>query len=406
MDIITQETPILKGGQNAKIRQFSKQSLTIDEIVSDSNTLYKSGQGVDYFIHNLRITTKIDDIFGGALIQKLSEKYQLESTGGGKYSGVFWEYYYNSSLGINLYYNINKIHKELFTELENTESQVKDCNKSEYHILLEFPGSYLQEKSPLELCQELKYLAENNLNNVTRIDTKVRDWERSLTPENVDNWCFAGLMRRFQKHQPLRFDAYFNKQFGKNICCGATKYLGSRESGKFARIYDARDNHNVNAIDWEVEYKDNRAVKIVNDLIENYDNFILMWQSEDDFIKNHNYIIGNAVCQAVSFVEPSSCSVRTSRAGVLTEWQNFCDYVLAGENLQKISIDREPPNIVKTLNWRMNTIGCDLMLMDSMDVLDQFQIQYDENDLPITDDDFIHKNFTSAVNLQKINSSL
>jgi len=226
-------------------------------------------------------------------------------------------------------------------------------------------------------------------------------------------------MRRFQKHQPLRFDAFYNKQIGKNICGGATKYLGSRESGKFARIYDARDNHNANAIDWEVEYKDNRAVKIGNDLRENYDNFILMWQSEDEFVKNHNYIIGNAVCQAVSFVEPSvSASCRTSRAGVLTEWQDFCDYVLAGENLQKISIDREPPSIVKTLNWRMNTLGCDLMLMDSLDVLPEYAIlEYDENDLPVIDDNWLIKNreylkfyynnlFTSFGRYNKIKKSM
>ncbi|WP_039961849.1 hypothetical protein, partial [Kamptonema sp. PCC 6506] len=112
-------------------------------------------------------------------------------------------------------------------------------------------GSYLDAFSSTEAFSFI-WMLSNFGAKFTRIDLVFIDFEKRLLPHTVANWCDAGLLRgpRQYEFKPgvVRYEKKGLISYGSTLC------LGSRESGKFVRMYEAAYLHDSDSIRWEIEF--------------------------------------------------------------------------------------------------------------------------------------------------------
>lgn len=107
---------------------------------------------------------------------------------------------------------------------------------------------------------------------VTRIDMKMRDTEMVISmPElrdvtGVDN----GKKNLNDCVWGSQTGEYYSSKSAKKEGNSRTIYLGGKDSNQRYCIYDAQENHDVDAIDWELRLKDEKAKEFVSKLLSLY----------------------------------------------------------------------------------------------------------------------------------------
>jgi hypothetical protein len=125
--------------------------------------------------------------------------------------------------------------------------------------------------------------------------------------------------------------------------CIPTIYLGSRESEKFIRFYDAERKHGTPCDRWEVELKRRHAEEAFN----HFTGLSFEPGDEEDFEQIVSQFLAGLVIGAVDFVKKEE-GVRYSRRKRLGWWASLCDEVGAGIRL---SPARPKPSLERSLKW-------------------------------------------------------
>lgn len=86
----------------------------------------------------------------------------------------------------------------------------------------------------------------------SRIDLKVRDFDKFITPAELEH---LSEQRTDHGSSCIGFRNFSRVRSHKNGEDSSTLYGGSRKSDKMLRVYDANEKHKVDAIDWEMECK-------------------------------------------------------------------------------------------------------------------------------------------------------
>jgi hypothetical protein len=160
---------------------------------------------------------------------------------------------------------------------------------------------------------------------VNRIDFKADDYSRKMLPSDVRDAIHNKNYSGFKKghiQEDLDGDIYDR---------GWTIYLGSRESDKMARYYNAKPVHGIDAFRFEVEFKNDSANEIAkaislmiakaNAKYNSYDN---ARKEVDDWLIEWipKFILSN-----YKFIDrsgpPGPGNIRASRSPILPFWEDF-----------------------------------------------------------------------------------
>lgn len=208
------------------------------------------------------------------------------------------------------------------------------------------PGSYLDGVSSFEGFSFI-WMLNNFKAKLTRIDLVFIDYQKMLLPQTVVTWCDAGLLRGARKYSFIPGEVHYEKQ--NLISHGSTLYIGSRQSEKYLRIYEAAYLHNSDSIRWELELKGDSAQLFAERFQSMYSRTLTLEEMYDlsflvnDFVRAT--IFGN-----LKFVTLDSKSERLSRADLLSEWVEFLTYA-ADNNVIKTNPTRPMQTLEKTLKW-------------------------------------------------------
>jgi hypothetical protein len=122
-----------------------------------------------------------------------------------------------------------------------------------------------------------------------------------------------------------------------------TLYIGSRESQKFIRFYDAERKHGTPCDRWELELKHRHAQEAFKAFV----NLPFDPEDKESFEQIVSQFLAGLVVGAVDFVKYEE-GVRYSRRKRLDWWESLCDDVGAGIRL---SPARPKPSLERSLQW-------------------------------------------------------
>lgn len=256
-----------------------------------------------------------------------------------------WERFEESVKFVGGYFNQQLVwdNKPMFSGI-TWESTVKtlDGLKIGYNRLQDggihawfcIPGTLFHLVSLRDGWRCLLGLGEKYRLKATRIDLKLRDYRRRKTPFQLFEECSAGNVARKIKCEIAA---------SGNIGCDLTYtlYLGSKRSEEFLRVYDSLPVHGLDAIDWELQSRDEKSDAIFKSLIgiseANFDDI-------GDLIGTY---ISSTVLGSVEFIDRKP-NVRLSRQPRQQWWQEFIDE--AGGQIRH-SIARPSKTVESVFGW-------------------------------------------------------
>lgn len=158
--------------------------------------------------------------------------------------GITWRNSGSSLTGITFYWN-----------------RPEDTGESNYHLCIVMPGGYLSRLGIRNQFRLLTGLWFKFNMAPTRIDIAIDDYKKRLKPREIWDLCEQNKLAGVKKYQ-------FISSLGKKNRVSETVYLGSRQSEKFVRVYDTYEQHGTDAIRFELEMKDQKAVEYVRQTME------------------------------------------------------------------------------------------------------------------------------------------
>jgi hypothetical protein len=242
-------------------------------------------------------------------------------------------------------------------------------NKNLIDAFFVIPGSRLKLVDLNSQIKVLKFLLSIETCKITRLDIAFNDFSKLLTPQILDCWSHSGYLRRFRIHSSIVEN--FIISHGKTTSLGATKTFGRRSSQKYLRIYEALPIHGIDAIRWELEVKDSKAM------------FIAMFLCSTSDLEQEicGHILGS-----IDFV--CGQSTRTDRNFRLQEWENFLDY--CGGAI-KFSVSKTPVDFEKKLNWLFRQCSKNLAIANKIlgKSIIYHLLDYGESKFTVLDDNLI-----------------
>ena len=155
-----------------------------------------------------------------------------------------------------------------------TDSEGNRNNKGKY--TLSIPGKYFQSSSFYTQLELLRVLMREFKVNVKRLDPRLSDNSKFVTPRQIYDWC-----RQHEEHygRPPIKGIKKDKQGVWNYGFRATGGKGDDTFtiGKNPRrlsVYDERYKHNIDAIAWELRLEEEIAHKHAEDLVFEYEGAI------------------------------------------------------------------------------------------------------------------------------------
>ena len=205
-----------------------------------------------------------------------------------------------------------------------------------YKLWLSLPGGYFHSRDTRDAALMLSGLKYAYGFKCTRIDLKVRDYSRRKSPYDIYEQFRLGNIARVRQHEWI--------SSGTVDSTSDTLYLGSRKSEKFLRIYDAQKNHDISAIDWELQCRDEKANYMFTMVADIFNSELDNHSERADILTS---VIGSTVCGAIDIVY-NNPEKRLSRMDKQEWWVQFCNE--CGGQI-RISIPKKSISLQKTLDW-------------------------------------------------------
>lgn len=155
-----------------------------------------------------------------------------------------------------------------------TDSEGNRNNKGKY--TLSIPGKYFQSSSFYTQLELLRVLIKEFKVNVKRLDPRLSDNSKYVTPRQIYDWC--------RQHEELysRPPIKGIKKDKKGVWNYGFRCTGGNGDDTFTigknprrlSVYDQRYNHNIDAIAWELRLEEEIAHKHAEDLVFEYEGAI------------------------------------------------------------------------------------------------------------------------------------
>jgi hypothetical protein len=173
--------------------------------------------------------------------------------------------------------------------------------------------------------------------SVSRFDLKGRDESKIITPQGIDEISsvsteHGGLISGFTKLVPYNGA----KKSGEKTTV-ETFYFGSRKSPRFLRTYNAKKNHGIDAIDWELQSNG----KIAN---ETFLEVAKVWDETRDVQQTLKFI-GGIIFGCIKFVD------RTDKNISRCEELPWFTELKAGFEATKIVVQKVKTTFEKSVKW-------------------------------------------------------
>lgn len=181
------------------------------------------------------------------------------------------------------------------------------------HALISLPGGLLSTLECRQIWEIAKFLVDVCDFKCTRLDVALDDFEKRISFDQVRDACEARQYARFGNFLPIRGG---NK---KRENLGFTVYLGSRQSDKIVRFYDkhAESKGKIKSYRWEGEYREDRAVKVLNQ-------WLLI--SDESFERESPKFLAGTVLGTIEFCDRKK-EKNVSRMVRLDWWKAFIEVV-------------------------------------------------------------------------------
>ena len=314
-------------------------------------------RGFSYWLHGYRATKKEvmtdSDFFKlfDAIKRRYAGTFSLQPTA--TKNGIMWERWYRNENGVSLYCN------------RKAESP---SDMPEHHIMIVVDGSHCEIKPFDKVCYDVVWLYDTHKFNMTRVDPKVRDCECRITLEQIEFWRNHGHVRGVRKWQRDCGEVTTARYGSFVMSSDRTKYLGKRSGNKLVRVYEPHKLHHSCGLDWECEYKGDRANDFAQKLSDCVDRCHhdenIPFQLINEFVaREFTKVIADSVLSAVSFVERNG---KMRDYDMLPEWQQFIDDIMSDIANTPIfeyhptklkSSKRETPNISKKIDWLFKQVA-------------------------------------------------
>jgi len=292
--------------------------------------------GIDYLSMTGRFKTQADvdfaiDFAVSGFIKDIPQK----CVGQPASRGITWRNSGGSLTGITFYWNTPE-----------------DTGENNYHLCIVMPGGYLSRLGVRNQFRLLCGLWHKFGMAPTRIDLSIDDYKKRLKPREIWNLCEQNKLAGVRKYQ-------FISSIGKSGKVCETIYLGSRQSEKFVRVYDTNEQHNTDAIRFELEMKDQKAVEYVRQTMQIIDE---MSAGQEDWYEIIIKMIPAVIFGAFDLVTFSVNNDRDNNGGRYFRDRIDKNIYLRDSRLQsliddtsggtlKIACGREKPTVERTLIW-------------------------------------------------------
>lgn len=210
-------------------------------------------------------------------------------------------------------------------------------------VRIAISGKSLERATVLETQLLISQLLE--LNGVcNRIDIKVDDFSRSMNPEDIidaihhKNYC-RSCFRKGKVQEDISGSVYER---------GWTIYMGSRESDKMIRYYNAKPVHKIDAFRYELEYKN----AIANEIAK----AIAMMNTNETLTE----LLSGIIVKSAKFIDRSDGN-RADRCAVLPFWQKWIDRF--GTDGIKLSPPRKTPTLSRSIAWVERSVSATLAMI-------------------------------------------
>lgn len=308
-------------------------------------------RGFSYWVHGYRATKKevMTDSDFYKLFASIKHRYggifALQPTA--TKNGIMWEKWYSNENGVSFYCN-------RYTK--------NATDIPEHHFLLVVNGSYCEFQPLDKTCYDIVWLYDHLKCNIRRVDPKVRDWEARITFEQLELWRNGGHLRGVRRWERDCGEIVQFPKLNMVVACDRTKYFGKRSSHKFLRVYEPHKLHCASGLDWECEYKDDKADAFARRLVECVDNCFNDSSIPFQLINEHvarefTKIVADSVLSAISFVELNG---KKRDYDIFPEWQEFVDAVMSDvlnipvtdySAVKLKPLSRPIPTIAKKIEW-------------------------------------------------------
>ena len=207
---------------------------------------------------------------------------------------------------------------------------------------LAIPGQVLSQMSVRDVYRLCNGLGHRWKADCRRFGVALDDYKRRVSPAEVMRACEDKDTALFENYTP-----FGKAKTGEKWV--PTLYLGSRESEKFVRFYDAERKHGTPCDRWEVELKRRNAQEAFRHFVSP----IFDPDNDDSFEQVTAQFLGGLVTGAIDFVKREE-GVRYSRCQRLDWWASLCDEVGAGIRL---SPARVKPTLERSLQWHQRQVS-------------------------------------------------
>lgn len=212
-------------------------------------------------------------------------------------------------------------------------------------------GEVLKRAHQMQSVRLISHVFSNG-GKCKRIDLKADDYSRSIHPSTMYDAVQAGNYKGFRKGN-------ITAEIGGNVYeDGWTIYLGSRESERFTRYYNAKPVHGIEAFRFEVEFKDELA---------NQTAMHLTYCIDDEEMLTR--MISANIAGNVTFIDKSNQS-RAHRCEMLPWWKEFTDRL--GSSI-RLSVPKIVPTIQRSIDWIEHSVSATLAMVSQYYGIDKIE---------------------------------
>lgn len=177
----------------------------------------------------------------------------------------------------------------------------------------------------------------------SRLDIKIRDFDNLITPFELDK------LRQKSTDKGVEVSGFKKGNFvssptniGEKAVDG-TLYLGRRESPKFLRAYSAKEKHGIDATDWELELKNDKAKSAWRLIVDEW--------HESNNVEETYKLMASILTSSVNFVH------RTDKNLERCEAYSFWSQMKQGLDTVKLATVKAVTTLEKSKKWLRKSVS-------------------------------------------------
>ena len=208
--------------------------------------------------------------------------------------------------------------------------------EGQYHCWLSLPGGCLTKRiGLLDSWLLVRGLFTRGF-KFTRLDPKARDHSKTVTPELCLEAAKVNNVTGFNPFSKSGLEVCENYHNG---VAHITVYCGSKDSDSRIRVYNALEQHGIDATDYEHQMRDEKAHEAARILSE------LPLSSDEQTV---SLVVASLAMGQVDFIDRENNNGRSDRAERLPWWQKVMNFV--GDRF-RVTVPKFKPTIERSIAW-------------------------------------------------------